>query len=299
MDNVENLKITVPENSTRINLVLELDKLIPVERETVETPIFCDNETAIKFNDEMSCILPKIRDFCISPHPLVCLCLSHYDVSFAEKYIEQLVDGGFLRGFCYPYFENGNPRVAYEPLLLTACILNFTAVSADTRFLRDREINAHIRKILTLPPQNITEAVTLLYLNEKAHDILGDRLFTVQNVTALKSVLSGSHFFSDWFCADTAKKIFDLSQKAKLPPCFSYLYVLEKIYGVKLQNNCVGFYPVSGKLASMTVNLNGKKIFVNYVQGYPKKAYIGNIGYSGDIKIDSLPDDYIQVTVQA
>jgi len=299
MDNVENLKITVPENATEINFVLQLNKSLPQEKEIIESPIFCDNDTAIRFNEEMSCILPKMRDFNMKPNPLINTCLAYYDINFAENYVTQLIDGGFLHGYCYPYFDCGKPRTTYQPLLLCSAILSFIAVSGDTAFLRNNEIYGHIRKILTLSPENATEAVTLMYLNEKAHDILCDRLFTVQNVTSIKSLVSGSRFFSEWLSVETLEKILSLCNKAKLPPCFSYLYVLEKIYGIKLQNGCVGFYPVSGNLPSITLNFEGKKIFVSYVEGYPKKAYIGNIGYSSNIKIDSLTEENIFITVQA
>lgn len=299
MNNTENLRITVPENATEINFVLQLNKSLPQEREITESPIFCDNDTAIKFNEQMSCILPKMRDFNIKPNPLVCSCLGYYNTIFTENYITQLINGGFLHGFCYPYFDCGKPYTTYQPLLLTSSVLNFTAVSGDTGFLRNNEIYSHIRKILTLPPKNIFEAVTLMYLNEKAHDILNDRLFTVQNVTSIKSLVTGSDFFSKWLSADTQEKVLFLCNNAKLPPCFSYLYVLEKIYGIKIQNGCVGFYPVSGNLPSITLNLGGKKLFVSYVEGYPKKAYIGNIGYSSNIKIDSLAEENICITVQA
>lgn len=291
---MEDIRINLPNGEKEINLVLTFGGAPPLSAEINSAPMFDDNPDASLFNAEISVMVPEMKMLSIPPDPFNVAAAAFGNPAFIKEHIGELIEGGFLNSPSFSYIKGGKPRAASQPHYMAAAILFHAAATADYCFLTKPAVMRYLRGALTKNPGAAREALLLYELNDVAHDLIGDRLFTVTNCQALRRLCPG---LTEWTEIADRKKLDEFADKASLPRAYRLLSIFTKIYGIRVQNDCLSVRPPRCGLPSITIKLGGKEIFVTFAQGHPRKTYLGNLAYDGSIKISDLPDDRVTLTV--
>lgn len=287
------MRINLPGGEKEINLILTMDGMKPAVTENCDDSVFCDNGDAMLFNAEISLIVPRLKSLSFAPDAFTMGAVCFGSPSFAKEYLAGLIRDGFLDCATFPYIDDGRARAKTERFYLASGLIYSAAVAGDS-LLRGEKTVAFVRKCLAAKPKSVKEAVLLYELNGVAHDVLNDRLFTVSNTQKL---LNACPFLTEWQSVRTRSELTILCRKIKIPRAYRLLTVFTKIYGIKIQNCCLCVRPVCPGLPSLTVKLCGKELFMTFVGGYPKKTYLGNLGFDGCINVPDIADDRASLSV--